>query len=57
MKIQIEASKIFSFGDFDVCNEINLLMAKSRKKLANNKLVLEKTDGKMSRNNRKNKMV
>jgi len=57
MKIHIEASKIFSFGDFNVCNEINLLMAKSIKKLANNKLELEKTDGKMSRNNRKIKMV
>jgi ribosomal protein S7 len=57
MKIHIEASKIFSFGDFSVCNEINLLMDKSKKKLANNIFELEKTCGKIIRNNKKNKMV
>ena len=57
IKIHIEASKIFSFGAFKVCKEINLRIANSRKKLANNKFKLLKMDGKTSRNNKKNKIV
>jgi hypothetical protein len=57
MKIHIDASNIFSFGAFKVCREINLLMARSRKKLANNKLELLNTTGKSNKNNKKNKIV
>ena len=34
INIQKVASNIFSFGNFNVCNEINLLKASSKKKLA-----------------------
>jgi hypothetical protein len=57
MKIHIEASKIFSFGAFKVCNEMSLLIAKSKKKLANNKLEWLKTDGKSIKYNKKKKMA
>lgn len=41
-KIQKDASKIFSFGEFNVRSEINLLKANKRKKLDNTILQFSK---------------
>mgnify|MGYP006943316260 CR=1 FL=1 len=57
MKIHMEASKIFSFGAFNVWSEISLRIANNIKKLANNKLELLKTEGKSIKYNKKNKIA
>ena len=44
-KIQKDASKIFSFGEFNVRSEINLLKANKRKKLDNTILQFSKIPG------------
>jgi hypothetical protein len=50
MKIQSEASNIFSLDAFKDCNETNRLMANKTKKLAITKFVLLRIEGKKSTN-------
>ena len=52
IKIQKEASNIFSLEAFNDCSEINLRMANKRKKLAYNTFGLLNIPGKYKRNNK-----
>ena len=57
MKINNDASNIFSFGTINDCNEINLLNAKSTNKLAIIALKFSKLFDNNSRKLKKNRIV